>query len=338
MDLLHQTEVTPDQIDHLGHMNVRFYGVHARAGAERLLARLGMTADQHQTVVGRDVYVRHHHEQLEGERLEVRGGVLDGSAAGLRLYEELVNADSGEVAATFVLAFELADPATRQPRPIDPAVVAAALADPVTVPDHGRPRSISLDDDPVAAAPTLDVLRHRGLAMRRPRVIDAAEIPTDEHGFVSPVATGELVWGGEPLRDEEGFRPLEPLPGGGSMGFATMETRASWARPPRVGDRVQSFAAQLDLQPKTMLTRHWSVDLDRGDVIVVFTVVNLAFDLAARRSMAIPDGLRQQLATRLHPDLATDLATGLDQTAASRRTAAAMSWRSGNQARSNSGA
>jgi acyl-CoA thioester hydrolase len=303
VELLHQTEVTPDQIDHLGHMNVRFYGAHARTGAEHLLTRLGITADPHQTVVGRDVYVRHHHEQLVGQPLEVRGGVLDGSTAGLRLYEELVNADSGEVAATFVMAFELADPATREPRPLDPAVVAAALADPVTVPEHGRPRSISLDDDPIATAPTLEVLGERGLAMRRPRLIEAREIPVDEHGFVSSVATGELVWGGEPLTDEEGFRPLEPLPGGGSMGFATMETRASWARAPKVGDRVQSFAAQLDLQPKTMLTRHWSVDIDRGDVIVVFTVVNLAFDLEARRSMVIPDALRQQLSRRLHPDL-----------------------------------
>ena len=306
MELLHQTEVTPDQIDHLGHMNVRFYGVHARAGADQLLAgRLGIRADERQTVVGRDVYVRHHHEQLVGAPLEVRGGVLDASAAGLRLYEELVNADSGELAATFVLAFELADPTTRSPLALDDEVVAAALADTVIVPEHGRPRSIDLDDDPVATAPSLEVLRDRGLAMRRPRVIDAREIPVDEHGFVSPVATGELVWGGEPLDDEAGFRPLEPLPGGGSMGFATMETRASWARAPRVGDRVQSFAAQLDLRPKTMLTRHWSVDVERSELIVVFTVVNVAFDIEARRAMVIPDALRQQLEARFHPDLST---------------------------------
>ena len=303
MELLYQTEVTPDQIDHLGHMNVRFYGAHARTGAERLLARLGITADEHQTVVGRDVYVRHLHEQLTGAPLEVRGGVLGGSTVGLRLYEELVNPESGEVAATFVLTFELADPTTRAPRALDDGLLTAALADTVVLPEQGRPRSIDLDDDPVAAAPTLEVLRDRGLAMRRPRVIDPGEIPVDEHGFVSPLATGELVWGGEPLEDEAGFRPLEPLPGGGSMGFATMETRASWARVPRVGDRVQSFAAQLDLRPKTMLTRHWSVDVERHELVVVFTVVNLAFDLGARRAMVIPDAVRQRLEERLHPDL-----------------------------------
>jgi acyl-CoA thioesterase FadM len=306
VELLHQTEVTSDQIDHLGHMNVRFYGAHARTGAEHLLTRLGVVDDARQTVVGRDVYVRHHHEQLVGAPLEVHGGVLDGSESGLRLYEELINADSGELAASFVILFELADVATRAPLALDDAVVSAALADPVIVPEHGRPRSISLDDDPVAAAPSLDLLVERGLAMRKPRLVDADEVPVDQHGFASSVATGELMWGGEPMNEQEGFRPLEPLPGGGSMGFATMETRSSWARAPRVGDRVQSFAAQLDLRPKTMLTRHWLFDVERGDLLVVFTVVNLAFDIDARRAIEIPDALRRRLETRLTPDLATD--------------------------------
>ena len=79
MDVLHNTEVTPDQIDHLGHMNVRFYGAHARTGADRLLASFGLMSDEGPRAVGRDIYVRHHREQLVGAPLEVRGGVLDAS-------------------------------------------------------------------------------------------------------------------------------------------------------------------------------------------------------------------------------------------------------------------
>ena len=90
------------------------------------------------------------------------------------------------------------------------------------------------------------------------------------------------------------------------MGFATMETRSTWSRPPRVGDRVQSFAAELDVQTKTMLTRHWLFDVEHGDLLVVFTVVNLAFDLDARRSTPIPDGFRTLLESRLQADLRTD--------------------------------
>jgi acyl-CoA thioester hydrolase len=304
VELLHQTEVTPDQIDHLGHMNVRFYGVHARAGADRLLARLGITPDPHRAVVGRDVYVRHHHEQLVGAPLEVRGGVLDASTSGLRLYEELVNPVSGDLAASFVLAFDLAEPTTRTPLALDESIVAAARAELVSLPDRGRPRSIRLDDDPAATAPSLELLRERGLAMRRPRVIAAGELGMDERGLVSSDAVAELMWGGEPLEGDT-FRPLEALPDGGTMGFAIMETRSSWARVPKAGDRVQSFAAQLDVQPRWMLSRHWSFDVDRGDLVVVFTVVNLAFDPAARRAVVMPDAVRARLASRLQPDLAT---------------------------------
>ncbi len=38
----HTSTVTEDQIDHLGHMNVRFYAVNARAGTDALLADLGL--------------------------------------------------------------------------------------------------------------------------------------------------------------------------------------------------------------------------------------------------------------------------------------------------------
>ena len=41
----HRSTVTEDQIDHLGHMNVRFYGVNARQGTETLLSHLGAPSD-----------------------------------------------------------------------------------------------------------------------------------------------------------------------------------------------------------------------------------------------------------------------------------------------------
>ena len=303
--MLYRTEVTPDQIDHLGHMNVRFYGAHARVGADRLLAELGLVADEGRALLGRDLYVRHHREQLVGAPLEVRGGVFDASPERIRLYEELCNSESGDVAAAFVLSFELADRSTRAPAAIADGVVAAAGERLVSVPEHGRPRSIDVDDDPIALAPSLAVLEERGLALRQPRVIDAEEIDVDVDGYVSPATAGELMWGGDPVEGRE-FRPLQPLANGSSMGFATMETRSTWSRPPRVGDRVQSYAAELDVRAKTMLSRHWLFDVEREDLLVVFTVLNLAFDLDARRATVIPEGFRSLLESRLQADLRTD--------------------------------
>lgn len=54
----HRSSVTPDQIDHLGHMNVRFYAVNALAATRTVLAELrGWDGLPHQV---HDVYTRHH--------------------------------------------------------------------------------------------------------------------------------------------------------------------------------------------------------------------------------------------------------------------------------------
>jgi acyl-CoA thioesterase FadM len=300
VELLYETEVRPDQIDHLGHMNVQFYSVAARAGAAAKLASLGLADDDRQVVVEPDIYVRHHREQLAGSPLEVRGGVLEASADRIRLYEELVNAETDDVAATFVLAFGVRARADRAPLAIDPAVVESARTTTVTVPEHGRPRSISLVEDPTARPPALDLLRQRDLAMREVRVVGDAE--TDADGFTTGRSIPELVWGGVATPGRE-FRPLEPLADGSPMGFATMETRASWVRPAKVGDRLQSFGAEVDIQAKTMLGRNWLFDVDRGELVAVFSLVNLAFDLTNRRAVRIPDDVRRRLERRLHPDL-----------------------------------
>jgi acyl-CoA thioesterase FadM len=300
VDVLHQTEVTPDQIDHLGHMNVRFYSANAREGAEQLLASLGLVTDEQVAIVQRDSYVRHHREQLVGARLEVRGGVLDATADRVRVYEELANVETGDLAATFILAYEAADRDDRSPAGIHQEVVDAALAHRTTVPAHGRPRSISLDADPSARAPSLEEARRLGLALRQVRAIDPVEC--DDDGFVRTLAVPELVWGGEPVPERQ-FRPLEELADGVQMGFATMETRATWATPARAGDRIQSFGTELDVRDKVMMSRHWLFDVDRGDLIAVFSVLNVAFDTSRRRAMVIPDAVRDRMVSRLHPEL-----------------------------------
>ncbi len=250
-----------------------------------------------------DVYVRHHREQREGAPLGVRGGVLDVAAGRVRLYEELAHAETGELAATFVLAFG---------GPASEAVVGAAAAHVVEVPEHGRWRSISPDDDVVGTAPTFEVVVERDLAQREVRTIRPEEAGDPGAGDDGDVGAGgaapslsiaELVWGGTPTPGR-GFQPLHRLADGGQMGFATLETRATWTRPLRAGDRVQSFGAEVDRAEKTMLTRSWVFDVDRAELVAVFSVVNVAFDLTSRRAIPIPADLRRRGAARLHADRA----------------------------------
>ena len=59
LHVTHTSHVTEDQIDHLGHMNVRFYGLNAAAGTRSILEEMGVPAGT--PIV--DLHTRHHHEE-----------------------------------------------------------------------------------------------------------------------------------------------------------------------------------------------------------------------------------------------------------------------------------
>jgi acyl-CoA thioesterase FadM len=291
--ITHRSTVTEDQIDHLGHMNVRFYGENARAGSAVVLADL--TGDTPITFTPVFVYTRHHREQMLGARLVVKSGVLDVRADELRLYHELLNEDSGVVAATFVHRLR-ADDGVELPA----AVAERARNVVVPISERGQARSIDLDADPIASAPGLDVMRERDLAIRRPRTVAPEECGPD--GVVLRANAPGLVWGGEPIE-----RRLPALlhdgPNGEKMGWASMETRIAIRRLPRAGDRIESFSAVVGLRDKTSHRILWAYDTDAGDLLMSFEIVNLAFDTLQRAPMSIPDEIRAVEQSDLHEDL-----------------------------------
>ena len=298
LSITHRSTVTEDQIDHLGHMNVRFYGVNARLGTEAVLARLWAPSDLAFPLV--DVYTRHHREQLRGARLAVQSGVLDAGPDAVRLYHELVNEDTGDLAATFVHRAE-ARTAQGERTGVPDAVVRQAAETTVEVPERGATRSLSLDADPTARPPSLSEVVERNLAMRKIRTIAADECGPDGRYLVDNAPA--LLWAGETLDGRDAVW-LRDGPDGEKMGWASMETRMGVLRMPSVGDRIQSFGATVALGDKTSHVMLWAFDVDRGDLLAVFEVVSLAFDTVARRAMSIPDAVRAEERDRFHPDLA----------------------------------
>jgi acyl-CoA thioesterase FadM len=298
LTITHHSTVTEDQIDHLGHMNVRFYGVNAQAGSAAFLGPLV----EPDTVSFRpvDVYTRHRREQMLGARLVVRSGVVGVDADGIRLYHELANEDTEALAATFVHRLRVVDSNG------DPGALPADLADRaralfVDVPEHGATRSISLDTDPVASAPDLQVLRDRDLAIRKARTVTRDECDAD--GMYIRANAPMLTWAGQPV-DRRLPEIVHEGPDGERMGWASMETRLVIRRLPRVGARIQSFSAVLDLHDKTSHRILWAYDVERGDLLTAFQIVNLAFDISARRPMSIPPQNRKAEQAAVHTDLA----------------------------------
>jgi hypothetical protein len=90
---------------------------------------------------------------------------------------------------------------------------------------------------------------------------------------------------------------------GGKVGWATLESRGVVIELPRVGARIQSFGAEVELARKTSFRHHWVFDLDSGALLCSSSIVNLAFDIGARRAIEIPSAIREALEAQYHPDL-----------------------------------
>jgi acyl-CoA thioesterase FadM len=293
----HTSTVTEDQIDHLGHMNVRFYAVNAHAATRQILADLpGWEGRDHFV---HDVYTRHHREQLLGANLAVRSAILDSTSASLRLHHELVNVETDVLAATFVHGLSpLDDDGRRLPLPAD--VLALAHERSIPLPEHAATRTISLDTDLMANTPSIELVTERGLAMRKERRVSQMEC--DESGAYRVEMAPMLTWAGEPVDGQD--EVLHRTSDGIQMGWASMETRVQMGELPRLGDRVQAFGAAVGIHDKVMHRVHWTYDLDTGALLTAFESVSMAFDIGARRPMSIPDSVRERAERTVQPDLA----------------------------------
>jgi acyl-CoA thioesterase FadM len=298
----HESTVSDGQIDHLGHMNVRYYQEMALQATRALASAHGLTPqacrDQGGVLEVRDLFTRHYREQLVGARLAVLGGVLEVHAEGVRVYHELVNEERGERAAVFVHEAQLRSRETRRLKALPEMLAKSASLALVAWPEHGRPRTLDLERG--RAAPSLEVVRERSLAMRRERTVDPAECDAD--GFFAS-HTQDLVWGGEPLAGRMAWMPVFETEGGGRFGWASMESRTILHALPRAGARIQSFGAEVALERKTSFRQQWAFDVGTSELLCTHSIVNLAFDLATRRSIEIPAHFRAMLETQYHPDL-----------------------------------
>jgi acyl-CoA thioester hydrolase len=302
LQLLYSTTVGPEQIDALGHMNVRFYGVHALVGARAFHEQLGLPEaagsgnDTHTTFI--DLYTRHYFEQLEGAPLEVWGGVLAIHECEIQMYYELRNPELENFGATYVFTVQHQDAATHTSRPLTPEIVEAARKTIVDWPEHGQPRSIDLHN--TLKALSLDEVRALNIDERDKWTIE--ERQCDDTGAYNINSFQDLIWGGGDISDEEDW--VRTLENGDRMGFATMESRCSLVKLPSAGTRVQSYRATIDVTKKVQHEIFWVYDIDSGDLLCTGSFVDVAFNINTRSSVEIPDFERKRIMEHYHPELA----------------------------------
>lgn len=297
---VYRNSVQTWEIDQMGHMNVQFYVDKATAGLAVLGQHLGLgpefTRREGARLVTCDQHIRFLREQRAGAPLRLRAGVLAANARRLRVYLELTNPASGEVAATFINEAELLDVTSREPRPLPEAVLERAERLRAELPDYAAPRGLELT--PPRPAPRLEEADALGMLATylgpvQPTMCDLdGRLATRAYmGIVSDSIPNLLV---ETLSHDRSQSKI---------GGAALEYRFVYHRAPRPGDIVTVCSAVRAIAAKTYNFCHWLFDAVSGEAIATAEAVAIMFDLQARKAIPIPDEARARLERFLIPSL-----------------------------------
>ena len=100
----HRGVIYPWHCDHMNHMNVMWYAGKFDEATWHLLAHVGLTPsylrDKKRGMVAVQQETTYKQELLAGDLIIIRSGVLEMREKTIRLYHEMLNAQTNEVAAT----------------------------------------------------------------------------------------------------------------------------------------------------------------------------------------------------------------------------------------------
>jgi len=312
LKVLHESTVQPEEIDSLGHMNVRYYMTRVDQANRAMLAEIGIQEAPGRVIRRLDTYTRFHREQFAGATLHTLGGLIAIEGADespeVNGYFEIRNPDNNQVAASFILRSCLIDVASQQV--LDISTNSANTSEyRAIVPDHGMPRSLSLNEPArirleeleavVGDDPTPGMMNGR-----RENVVHADDCDSDgrlceevDLMFVlhrsNPGSESESA--GPPIqRDSEGRR----------YSWAMIETRSMVWHRPMAGETVLSISADIANGEKWRQSRRWMFAEETGFLLGISDSVGLCIDLDARRSIPMPSDVIESIERSSLPQFA----------------------------------
>ncbi|HEX5514777.1 MAG TPA: thioesterase family protein [Gammaproteobacteria bacterium] len=297
---VYRNSVQTWETDQMGHMNVQFYVDKSAAALAVLSHHLGLGPDFTRQAGARLSACEHHirflREQHPGAPLRMTAGVLSSGPERLRLYQEMTNAASGEVAATFIVEAELLDTATRAVQPLPAATQAAAEGLRIELPAHGAPRGLTAH--PPRPSPTLAEAEALGLLA----TYHGAVAPTmcDVDGWLATRAYMGIVSDAVPNLLVQIYGIDRSKSG---IGGAALEYRFAYRKALRAGDLITVRSGIKQVASKTYTFSHWLFDLTTGEAIATAEVVAVMLDLQERRAIEIPAAVREMLERHLKPGI-----------------------------------
>ncbi|MEG9861887.1 MAG: acyl-ACP thioesterase [Parvularculales bacterium] len=301
MEELVRNSVQTWECDQMGHLNVQFYLTRADEGLAILGHKVGLgpgtLREAGLVLTAQEQHIRFHREQRPGAAYFLRGGIVSHRAEALSVYQEMVSTISGEVAATMAVEAVVAEVHTRSVRVMPDGVSGKVGGIMVTVPDHGKPRGITMTP-PVPTPQWTEALASGMRPIWRGAV---------EHYMCAPdgVMTGQYLVGCisagiSNLLFQTSGRNRE---GEENIGGAVLEYRLLHHNRPQAGDIVGVCSGLKAVGGKTLTWIHWIFDLESETIATTAEAVAVTMDLRERRAVAMPDEMRTRMEDQIIPGI-----------------------------------
>lgn len=302
MQMVARRTVRLQEIDDMGHMNVRYYMQHASDAMATLTALLGLGARRaHADGLAwgvREQHIRFHREMRTGATFTIFAGIVEAAADHLRVYKEIRLTETDQVVATITSVLALLDQEARLPRALPADLRDKALGLTTAIPTHGAVRGLAWIE------PRIDLTRAEAEAMGLyPCFLGPVRAEyCDRDGFMTPMGyMGRISDGIRNLharyRDVSGD---EDGPGG-----AVVEYRLVYHQPPRVDDIVVVMSGLHAVTDKAIGWMHLLFDHETNGLVGTAEAVAVRFDLATRKAVPIPAQDRASMERILIPELAS---------------------------------
>ncbi len=292
--------VKPEQLDEMGHLNVRHYVALATEGLTAFCEPLGLSG-AFRPGAGATLLVREHHIRFLREArsrapLHMTASVLEMGETDARLLFILWHSLSGEPCASFntVVAHVTTDEARPFPWPKMARERAAGLVG--TLPDFAHGKSMTVE--PVESRASLARADELDLKIIAAGAFGASDC--DSFGRMQAELFMGTIVSGIPQMGH-GFRKTvvehtDPPPE--KVGNAALEYRLIYLDWARAGDLYQMRTGQLSFDAKGMNVIHWLVDPVSGRAFGSCQAYIVTFDLGARKIMPIPPAAKAVLDAR----------------------------------------
>ncbi len=272
------------ECDIMAHMNVQHYLARSAETVGQLQALLGLppgTGLRHRAE--RVLFMR---ELRNGDSFTIDTGILALAGNGLTTFNQMRNIDTGAIAARFIIEFAYTERANGRELELPAAVRDAAQALTIDTPADLRPRE-PLPQPPVRDWATAQAL---GLFDTARGTIEPWEC--DAQGELHPrffmARCSDAV---THLQHHYGLTPEYRRQRG--LGSAALEYNIEFHRPLRAGDGIITRSGLREMRGKIQYFFHWFMDAATRETVATVETAGTLFDFESRRSVDIPDDLRE---------------------------------------------